>query len=302
MPHDHAHHAEPLTRVNAAFLAGIALNLLFVLVEAVAGFVSGSLSLLADAGHNLADVGALALSLLGFQLMKVKGNSQFTYGYRKTSVLVALFNGVVLLASLGAISYEAVQRLFHPEPVPGITIAWVAGVGIVINSVTAFLFFRDKESDLNLKGAYLHLLSDALVSVGIVIGGVAIVFSGWFWLDSALSLAVALVILFGTWKLLAESLRLSLDGVPGDIQLDSLRSAVLKVEGVKDLHHIHVWALSTTENALTAHLVLAKNTTPQEERNIKHELRHELEHQKIQHVTLETERENEPCESGDCEP
>ncbi|MEO5591710.1 MAG: cation diffusion facilitator family transporter [Chitinophagaceae bacterium] len=306
-PHGHTHHhhhhdhAVTLTSVNTAFITGISLNFLFVIVEVVAGLITHSLSLLSDAGHNLADVAALALSLLAFKLLKVKSNKKYTYGYRKTSILVALFNSMVLVLSIGAIVYEAIQRFFHPESVQGATIAIIAAIGILINGSTALLFMRDKEKDMNIKSAYLHLMSDAVVSLGIVIGGIIIVYTGWFWIDSVISIVIAVVILFSTWGLLKNSLRLSLDGVPANIKLDEIKATAMKVKGVKDFHHVHIWAISTTENALTAHLVLPVATTIEEERKIKSDLKHELLHKNIQHVTLETERENENCEKLACE-
>lgn len=305
MSHDHHHHHTPpvLSNVNAAFILGIALNFVFVVVEAVAGFVINSLSLLSDAAHNLADVGTLALSLLAFRLLKVKPNDQYTYGYRKTSILVALFNSVVLLVSIGGIAFEAVHKSLRPEqePLPGMTIAIVAGIGIIINATSAILFFREKEKDINIKSAYLHLLSDALVSAGIVIGGIMIYYTHWNWIDNVLSIAIAIVILSSTWKLLKESLRLSLDGVPENIDLEKIKAAVIKADGVAGIHHIHVWAISSTENAMTAHLVLKKNLGKEREQEIKHSIRHELEHNNIRHVTLETEREGEACDINSCD-
>jgi cobalt-zinc-cadmium efflux system protein len=306
MEHNHSHnhhhheHAVPLTNANKAFIVGILLNLLFVIVEVVAGLFIHSLSLLSDAGHNLADVGALALSLLAFRLLKVKSNERYTYGYRKTSIIVALLNSMVLLVSIGAIVYEAVHRFINPRPMPGTTIAIVAGIGIVINAVTALMFLRDKDKDINIKSAYLHLMSDAFVSLGIVIGGIIIFFTQWYWIDSILSILIAFVILFSTWKLLRQSLRLTLDGVPKDIHFEDIKKVATKVEGVKDMHHIHIWAISTTENALTAHLVLKEGTTLEQEQKIKYQLKHQLEHKNIHHITLETERENELCEAEDC--
>jgi cobalt-zinc-cadmium efflux system protein len=299
--HSHSHeHSVVLSNVNAAFITGIVLNFLFVVVEVIAGLWIHSLSLLSDAGHNLADVGALALSLLAFRLLKVKPTDQYTYGFRKTSILVALFNAVVLLVSIGAIVYEAIHRLLNPQPLPGTTVALVAGIGIVINSVTALLFFREKDKDMNIKSAYLHLMSDAIVSLGLVAGGIVIYYTNWFWIDSALSILIAIVILFTTWRLLRSSLRLSLDGVPENIHIDDIKAAAMKVKGVKDLHHIHIWAISTTENAMTAHLVLSNETTTEQEQIIKHQLKHEFVHKNINHITIETERENEPCETEDC--
>ncbi len=304
MAHDHEHHHHHHTvhaeEVNTAFIIGIVLNFSFVIIEVIVGLSIHSLSLLSDAGHNLADVGTLALSLLAFRMMKIKSNERYTYGYRKTSVFVALINSVILLVSIGAIVFEAFHRLFKPEPLPGATISIVAAIGIVVNGVSAMLFMRNKEKDLNIKGAYLHLLSDAIVSLGLVIGGIVMVYTGWYSIDSILSLVIAAVILTSTWNLLRDSLRLSLDAVPTGINLETIRNAALKIKGVKDLHHIHIWAISTTENALTAHLVLPDGTTPTQEQQIKHELRHELEHNNIHHITLESERENEGCAEEKC--
>jgi cobalt-zinc-cadmium efflux system protein len=248
----------------------------------------------------LADVGTLALSLLAFRLLKIKSNEHYTYGYRKVSILVALFNAMLLLLSIGAIIYEAILRFLHPEPVPGTTIAIVAGIGIVINAVTALMFFRNKDKDLNIKSAYLHLMSDAVVSLGIVIGGIIIYYTQWFWIDSVVSVVIAVVILFGTWHLLKDSLRLSLDGVPENIHINDIVAMAMKIKGVSDLHHIHIWAISTTENALTAHLVLQQGITTEQEQLIKQELKHELLHKNIHHITLETERENESCQAVVC--
>ena len=295
MSHDHSGHShmaiDPVN-MKTSFVVGIILNFAFVIVEVIAGLLNHSLSLLSDAGHNLADVGTLALSLLAFKMLKVKSNEQFTYGYRKTSILVALFNSVVLLISIGIIVYEAVNRFFAPQQVSGINISIIAGIGIAVNFISARMFFKQKESDLNVRSAYLHLLSDALVSCGIVVGGILIFYFGWLWLDPLLSIIIAIVILFSTWKLLLESLRLSLDGVPMHISINEVRSIGMELPGVKDFHHIHIWAMSTTENALTGHLILKPGVTQQEQQKIKHDLKHALEHKNIHHVTLETETES----------
>jgi cobalt-zinc-cadmium efflux system protein len=298
--HGHHHHTVHAEEVNTAFIIGIILNFSFVIIEVIVGIINNSLSLLSDAGHNLADVGMLALSLLAFRMMKIKSNERYTYGYKKTSVFVALINAVILLLSIGAIVFEAAHRFFHPEPVPGATISIVAGIGIVVNGISAMLFMRNKEKDLNIKGAYLHLLSDAIVSFGIVVGGIIIIYTGWYIIDSILSLVIAAFILSSTWSLLRDSLRLSLDAVPEGISLEKIRKAALKIKGVKDLHHIHIWAISTTENALTAHLVFPQGTTNEEEQKIKHNLKHELEHNNIHHITLESEYDNIGCEEEKC--
>lgn len=297
---DHNHPPIERSRVNTAFVIGIWLNILFVVVETVFGFKIHSMSLLSDAAHNLADVGTLALSLVAFRLLKVKSTDQYTYGYRKTSILVALFNSVILLVSIGGIAIEAIRSSFNPQPLSGETVAVVAGVGIAINGITAMLFFKEKAKDINIRSAYLHLLSDALVSAAIVLGGVMIYFTSWYWLDSVLSLIVVCFILISTWRLLKESLRLSLDGVPEHVSVKSIMDTALRLDGVVDLHHVHIWAISSTENAMTAHLVLRKEATREQEQKIKDEVRHALHHRQIQHITLETERENEPCVSVDC--
>ncbi len=306
MDHDHSHHGHShghivaLKDVNNAFIFGIVLNFVFVLIEVTAGFHIHSLSLLSDAGHNLADVGSLALSLLAFRLLKVKSNEKYTYGYRKTSILAALFNAMILLVSIGAIAYEAIHRFFHPEPLPGKTIAIIAGVGIVINSVTAFLFQKNKEKDLNIKSAYLHLMADAMVSAGLVVGGTLISYTNWFWLDPVLSIIIAIVILASTWSLLTESLRLSMDGVPKDIDLEKIKNEAFKVEGVKDIHHVHVWALSTNENAMTGHVVVGNNINKNQVKAITDNLKHKLQHMNIHHLTIETEFGDEICNKPDC--
>jgi cobalt-zinc-cadmium efflux system protein len=298
--HDH-HHAPTLTAVNTAFVVGIVFNFLFFIIEVVVGLSIHSLSLLSDAGHNLADVAALALALLAFRLSDVKPTDRYTYGLRKTSILVALLNAVVLLISIGAIAFEAVQRFIHPEPLPGMTIAMVAGVGILINSGTALLFMRQKDKDINVRAAYLHLASDALVSLALVIGGIVIYYTGLFHIDALLSLIVAAVIVGSTWRLLRDSLRLSLDGVPVDIDIDQVKEKIKKVKGVRDIHHIHIWAISTTVTALTAHLVIDDALAPLDESAIKKKIRHDLSHLSIHHATLETEREGQDCDTEECE-
>ncbi len=200
----------------------------FVVIEAVVGLVIHSLSLLSDAGHNLADVASLGLSLFAFRMMKVKSNTIYTYGYKKTTVLVALLNAGILLISIGAILYESIHRLIQPEPLPGKTISIVAAVGILINSVTALLFFRNKENDLNIKSAFLHLMSDAVVSAALVIGGIIIIYTNWYWIDPLLGILVAVVIVFSTWSMLRDSLRLSLDAVPQGNQFRSVNRKRLK--------------------------------------------------------------------------
>jgi cobalt-zinc-cadmium efflux system protein len=306
-PHDHSHgighhhHPVNLEQVNRAFVIGIALNFLFVIIEVVVGLDIHSLSLLSDAGHNLADVASLAMALVAIRLLRVRATDKYTYGFKKTTILVALLNAAILLLSLGAIGYEAVHRLMTPEPaLPGKTISIVAAIGIGINALTGMLFFRNKEIDLNVRGAFLHLLSDAIVSAGLVVGGLVIFYSHLYWIDPALSLVIAIVILYSTWQLLRDSLRLSLDGVPAGIEITRIKEAIGHMKDVKDFHHIHVWAISTSENALTAHLVVDKTCTMELIEKLKHQIKHELLHLNIQHATLEVEMSDSPCDEPDC--
>ncbi|MFD2145654.1 cation diffusion facilitator family transporter [Mucilaginibacter antarcticus] len=296
----HHHHEPPkLDHLNAAFIWGIILNSIFVVVEVVYGLLTGSLSLLTDASHNLSDVVSLALALLAFKLSKIGSNSKYTYGYKRSTIIVSFFNSVILVATIGIIVYEAVMRFMHPEPISGSTVAWVALVGIAINGFTAYLFAKDKDTDLNVKGAYMHMVVDALVSLGVVIAGVIIYFTKFYWIDSAVSLVIAFIILRGTWSLLVDSLRLEMDGVPKAMDLKKIKAELLKADGVVDVHHMHVWALSTTENALTAHLVIAPTDLHLFD-SIKHDLKHRLQHLDINHSTFEPEFADEKCQQPEC--
>lgn len=297
MSHEHSHqhsHAINAESLNKAFIIGIVLNLAFVVIEFAAGFWFDSLALLSDAGHNLSDVVSLVLALLAFRLAKVKANERYTYGYKKSTILVSLLNAVILLVAVGAIVIESIHKLSNPAVVPGGTIAWVAGVGVLINAFTAFLFMKDKEKDLNVKGAYLHMAADALVSVGVLVAGIVISRTGWYIIDPIIGLIVAVVILISTWNLLHDSLRLTLDGVPTSIDSQKVVEAIRALPGVDDVHHIHIWAISTTENALTAHIVLKQPESMQE---VKHLIRHRLEDFGIGHATLEFEVPGEHCEA-----
>ena len=274
MSHEHSHqhsHAINAESLNKAFIIGIVLNLAFVVIEFAAGFWFDSLALLSDAGHNLSDVVSLVLALLAFRLAKVKANERYTYGYKKSTILVSLLNAVILLVAVGAIVIESIHKLNNPAVVPGGAIAWVAGVGVLINAFTAFLFMKDKEKDLNVKGAYLHMAADTLVSVGVLVAGIVISRTGWYIIDPIIGLIVAVVILISTWNLLHDSLRLTLDGVPTSIDSQKVVKAIRALPGVDDVHHIHIWAISTTENALTAHIVLKQ---PEGMQEVKHLIRH----------------------------
>lgn len=284
--HDHAHHHHEITNLNKAFIIGIVLNAGFVVAEFTAGFWYNSLGLISDAGHNLGDVASLVLAMLAFRLAKVHPSANYTYGYKKSTVLVSLLNAVILLVAVGFILTESIEKLFHPRPVDGDAVAWVAGAGVVINAITAWLFMKDKERDLNVKGAYLHMAADALVSVGVVVSGIIIMHTGWYIIDPLIGIAIAIIIVVSTWGLLRDSLRLSLDGVPSGISYDQIGEIISHTPGVQSFHHMHIWALSTTENALTVHIV-SQNLEDMEA--LKCKLKDELREAGISHATLEFE-------------
>ena len=254
--HHHHHHTIDKSSLNTAFKLGIALNVGFVIVEAVFGFIYGSMGLLSDAGHNLSDVFALVLSMVAFKLMSKAPDERHTYGYRKFSIQASLINALLLFAAVGVILFESIEKLIHPTPVDGDAVAWVAAAGVLVNGITTWLFLKDKEKDLNVKGAYMHMLADTLVSIGVVIAGIVIHFTGWYFIDPIIGIGIALLIGWSTWSLLAESFRLSIDSVPEAIDMKQLEKALQGVEGVRGIHHLHVWALSTTENAMTVHAVI----------------------------------------------
>ncbi|RUL85366.1 cation diffusion facilitator family transporter [Tautonia sociabilis] len=238
-----------------AFAVGVALNVAFVLVEAGFGLWANSLALLADAGHNLSDVIGLLLAWGGAALARIRPTERHTYGWRGSSILAALFNGLILLVAVGGIAWEAMRRLFEPVEPAGLTIVVVAAVGVVINTATALLFLKGRERDLNIRGAFLHMAADAGVSVGVVVAGLGIRWTGWAWIDPATSLVIAVVIFSGTWGLLRESFNLAMQAVPEGIDPKAVRSYLEGIEGVEDVHDLHIWAMSTTEVALTAHLL-----------------------------------------------
>ncbi|KQT58596.1 cobalt transporter [Methylobacterium sp. Leaf456] len=261
--HDHGHshdsgHAHTPKNFGRAFAVGIALNVGFVGVEAAYGVLSNSMALVADAGHNLSDVLGLAAAWLAAVLVKRTPTARFTYGLRGSSILAALFNAVMLLVATGAIIAEAVQRFLEPAPVAGTTVMVVAGIGILINGFTAWLFASGSQHDINIRGAYLHMAADAAVSLGVVLAGLAILATGYDWIDPVVSLAIAALIIVSTWGLLTESLRMALAAVPPRIDPLAVRACLTGRPGVVGLHDLHIWPMSTTEVALTAHLVVAE--------------------------------------------
>jgi len=260
MAHNHSHdrdrdHSHVPKNFDRAFAIGIALNVGFVVVEVVFGLFANSLALLADAGHNLSDVLSLLFAWGASVLVRKLPTQRHTYGLRRTSILAALINALVLLVAVGAIAWEAILRFGHPEAVASDTVIWVASVGIVINGFTAWLFMSGQKQDMNIRGAYLHMMADAAVSLGVVLAAITIKFTDWLWLDPVMSLVVAVIIGIGTWGLLRESLSLALDAVPANIHPAKVEAYLASLPGIEAVHDLHIWAMSTTEIALTVHLV-----------------------------------------------
>ena len=292
--HHHHHHEHNIdsTSLNTAFKLGIALNVGFVIVEGIFGFIYDSMGLLSDAGHNLSDVFALILSMVAFKLMTKKPDERHTYGYRKFSIQASLLNALLLFAAVGMILVESIDKLIHPSAVDGDAIAWVAGAGVIVNGVTTWLFLKDKEKDLNVKGAFLHMLADTLVSVGVVVAGIVIHYTGWNFIDPVIGIGIALMIGWSTWGLLAESFKLSIDSVPESIDMKDLEQDIQAVEGVRSIHHLHVWALSTTENAMTVHAVIE---SPEILDSVIARIRNVASNSGIAHSTIEAETEQSGC-------
>jgi cobalt-zinc-cadmium efflux system protein len=256
--HNHSH--TPERNFNSAFAFGILLNVIYIVVEIVYGIIINSMALLADAGHNFSDVLGLLLAWGAAYLAKTATTEKRTYGLRKSTILAALFNAIILMIAVGAISIEAVRKLIYPEPVQGSTMMIVAGIGFVINAATAWLFMKGREKDLNIKGAFIHMAADAGVSLGVVLAGLVIFYTNWLWIDPAISLVIVVVITIGTWSLLKDSFSLSMDAVPKGINLNDVEDYFRNLDCVEDVHDLHVWAMSTTENALTVHLVIPNET------------------------------------------
>ncbi|MEO5697633.1 MAG: cation diffusion facilitator family transporter [Burkholderiaceae bacterium] len=299
--HDHAGshgHQHAPANFDRAFAIGISANIAFVAIEAFYGWKVDSLALLADAGHNLSDVAGLVLAWGGALAGRLRPDARYTYGWKRASILAAFANALLLLVAMGSLGWEAITRLSAPEPMQGLTVMAVAGVGIVVNLGTALLFMRGREHDLNIRGAYLHMAADTLVSAGVVVVGALSLWTTWSWLDPVASLAIAVAIVIGTWGLLRQSLRLMFDGVPEHIDLFAVRTALEGLPGVERVHDLHVWATGTVDVALTAHLVMPDGAAgdPFLEAAT-HQLRERF---KIGHVTLQVVREpfEDLCEGG----
>lgn len=280
--HSHAHGS-----YGRAFAIGISLNTLFIIAEVIYGIKANSLALVADAGHNLSDVLGLAMAWGATFLAKRRPTPRYTYGLQSSSIIAALANAVLLLVVTGGICWEAIQRFFKPEDVVGSTVMAVAALGIAVNGISAWLFMKGSKDDLNIKGAFLHMLGDAAISLGVVIAGLIILKTGWHWLDPLVSIVVSLAIIFGTWGLLRDSINLTLHGVPAHIDHAKVKEFLAGSKGVKEVHDLHIWAMSTTEVALSAHLLM--NEGHPGDHFLKH-LAHELlEHFHISHATIQIE-------------
>jgi cobalt-zinc-cadmium efflux system protein len=290
--HDHAahhgHHDHAPAAFNAAFGIGIGLNAAFVAIEAFYGWKVDSLALLADAGHNLSDVFGLVLAWGGALAGRLQPDARHTYGWKRASILAAFINALLLLVAMGSLVWEAVHRLQSPQAVDAVTMMAVAGVGIVVNTATALMFLRGREHDLNLRGAFLHMAADALVSVGVVVAGGLALWQGWIWLDPVVSLAIAVVIVAGTWSLFRQSLHLLFDGVPDGVDLLQVQSMLEALPGVSHVHDLHVWAMGTSDTALTAHLVMPGG--PPDDAFLQHASEQLQLRFEIVHVTLQVVR------------
>lgn len=289
MAHDRGHHGHehPANNYNRAFAIGVTLNVSFVAIEAAYGVLAHSVALLADAGHNASDVLSLILAWGASILTRRPPNRRYTYGLRRSSILIALLNAILLLLAMGGITWETLQRLGNPEPVAGATVIGVASVGIVINTITALMFLSGRKQDLNLRGAFLHMAADAGVSLGVVIAGIAIVFTGWLWFDPAVSLIIVVVVVVSTWQLLKDSVNLALDAVPEGIEPLAVQTYLAERPGVSSVHDLHIWAMSTTQTALTAHLVMPSGHPG--DTFLMQTCREMHDHFGIEHMTLQIE-------------
>lgn len=284
MSHDHSHE---IGNYNRAFAIGVILNVLFVAIEVGYGVFANSLALIADAGHNLSDVVTLLLAWGASLLAKRAATEKRTYGLRKVTILASMTSAILLLFTLGGITWEAIRRFINPQPVEGITVIIVAGIGVVINTLTALLFVKDQKHDLNIRGAFLHMAADAGISLGVVIAGIFVLAKGWLWIDPVVSLVIVAVIFIGTWGLFRESINYSIDAVPKNIDIAGIREYLKSIEQVRSFHDLHVWPLSTTEVALTVHIVVDNKSI---DNNFLRQLQqHFHDHFGIDHSTIQVE-------------
>jgi cobalt-zinc-cadmium efflux system protein len=295
MAHSHGHTHRTTKNYGRAFALGIGLNVIYIAVEIIYGLIANSSALLADAGHNASDVLGLIFAWTAMWLATFKPNGKYTYGLRKTTILVSILNALLLFGAVAIIAWDAIGKFKNPEPVAGSQIMIVASIGVVINTLTALLFMKGQKDDLNIKGAFLHMAADAGVSLGVVVAGLLINLTGLPWIDPITSFLIIAVILWGTWQLFTDSVDLALDAVPKHINLEKVREFLLTQKGVKSVHDLHIWAMSTTKVALTAHLIIPDGIDD----NFIPNLQRELEHQfGINHTTLQIENKKmeEDCE------
>ncbi len=285
MAHTHSHTTQ---NYGKAFGIGIALNTIYVVVEIVYGFIANSSALLADAGHNASDVFSLILAWIAIKIATKKPSKRYTYGLRKTTILASLFNGILIVVAAGFIAYEAIDKFQKPSPVAGNIVMIVAGIGLIVNTGTALLFWKGQKGDLNVRGAFLHMAADALVTLGVLLGGLAIKYTGLEWIDPVLSLIIVVVILYSAWGLLRDSLEIAVDAVPRNIDIDEVEEFLNNLKGVEEVHDLHIWAMSTSETSLSAHLVVPNGCQDQFLYDIREKLHAQFE---ITHTTLQIENE-----------
>jgi cobalt-zinc-cadmium efflux system protein len=298
MAHTHSHNHTNQTAYGKAFAIGIALNIVFVAIEVIYGLIANSSALLADAGHNTSDVLSLIFAWMAARLATMKPKGKYTYGLRKTTILVSILNALLLFVAVGLIAWDAIGKFSNPEPVAGSKVMLVAGIGVVINTITALLFMKGQKDDLNIKGAFLHMAADAGVSLGVVVAGLLIKLTGRLWIDPVASCGIIVVILWGTWKLFTDSIDLALDAVPKQINIEKVRNYLLAKKGVSDVHDLHIWAMSTTQIALTVHLIMPDGQKDEFITELQNELSHKFG---IGHTTfqIENNRIQHEC-STDC--
>ncbi len=300
--HDHSNHSDhnhshEVSNISTAFFIAIVINIIFVGIEVFFGVQVHSLALLSDAGHNAMDVLNLILSGIALWLSKKRNTITYTYGYKRASIFSAFINSILLVVTALYLIFEAINRMFAPVETVGSTMMIVASIGILVNGISGWLLMRWGSEDINIKSAYLHLLGDALVSLGVVIGGAIIYFTGYTIVDPIISIVVSIVMIASVISLLKQSIRMNFDGVPMNVDIEEITAELREIDGIIDIHHIHIWSLSTTENALTAHIILQKWAN---EKEIKNTIRHHLEDENIHHTTLETEYEKCSNENCDC--
>lgn len=298
MEHLHSHEINhTVDNLKRSFFISIGLNLTYALVELISGLYYGSMSMISDAGHNFVDVFSLSLAFAGLLLAGIKPNKEFTFGYKKSTVIAAVINSVFLIISVILIVKESIYRIFNPQEVNGMSMIIVAGIGIIINGFTGWIFHKDQHKDLNVKAAFLHLMADALISLGVVISGLVITYTDWSVIDPVFSIVIAIIIVFMTLKILRDSIKMAIDGVPQGIDIDEISDEIQKLDNISGIHHVHVWSLGTSESSFTAHIQISENIINSDFDKIKSDIRKVLLKNGISHSTLEFEFPGEICKN-----